>query len=74
MKTREQVARYIEGQFSYSTKIAPDANEDKTCIHYGLCEIKQLMDFIYELPALPHQFILKSNVDKLDLEADLLGM
>ncbi len=46
MKTREEVARFVEQQFDarsgYSCKL-----EKGYCHHYGRQEVRELMDFIY---------------------------
>lgn len=56
MKTREEVARFIE---TTQTGVAiPDmdlynrrrGDGQKAAWHYGLCELRQLMDFIYGGP------------------------
>ena len=44
MKTRVEVAEYVS-----SGECQDDAEKtDKTCHHFGLCELRCLMDFIYE--------------------------
>jgi len=69
MKSRIEVARYIEHQLSNKTNVVADAkpyNEYYSAWHYGLLELKQLMDYIYELPAIPPQYILRENIYKLN--------
>lgn len=46
MKTREEVARFIEAQLK--DEAPPVAREAGW--HYGKCRLRQLMDFIYEGP------------------------
>jgi len=43
MKTREEVARFIEQQFHWSH----NCSLSKTAHHYGRQEARELMDFIY---------------------------
>ena len=43
MKTREEVARFIEQQFHWSY----ECRRRKTANHYGRQEARELMDFIY---------------------------
>lgn len=43
--TREEIARFIESQLIKTSAEAFKAKRDK--IHYGVYELKQLMDFIY---------------------------
>ena len=44
MKTREEVARFVERQFEYSYECAlPKPNTH----HYGRQEARELLDFIY---------------------------
>lgn len=47
MKTREEVARFVEHQFDsyggYECKLS-----EKHCWHYGKQEVRELMDFIFE--------------------------
>jgi hypothetical protein len=43
MKTREEIARFVEKQFLWSH----NCSLSKTAIHYGRQEVRELMDFIY---------------------------
>ena len=46
MKTREEIAKFIEGQFDHTV---PDPCPQGGW-HYGKCELRQLMDFIFDGP------------------------
>ena len=46
MKTREEIAKFMEGQMSG----AIDCPTKKSTHHYGKCELRQLMDFIFDGP------------------------
>jgi len=43
MKTREEVARFVEKQFLWSY----NCSRSKTAHHYGRQEARELLDFIY---------------------------
>lgn len=45
MKTREQAARFIERQLHWTHKCSL---EKPSAFHYGLQDLRELMDFIYE--------------------------
>ena len=45
MKTREEIAKFMEGQMS-GTIPSPE----NSSWHYGKCELRQLMDFIFDGP------------------------
>ncbi len=45
MKTREEIARFIESQIAGELLAAKRSHW-----HYGRCEIRQLMDFIFDGP------------------------
>ena len=48
MKTREEIAEFIEGQFWGSI---PDPRSfSHAPWHYGKCNLRQLMDFIFDGP------------------------
>jgi len=47
MKTREEVARFIENQLS-SDEYDDTLREKNGCRHYGYQDLRTLMDFIYE--------------------------
>jgi hypothetical protein len=56
IKTREEVARYIERQFDY--KSGYTVSMSKPYNHYGKCELRDLLDFIYGgPPTSPEEFI-----------------
>ena len=42
-KTREEIARFVEKQFLWSH----NCRLSKTAHHYGMQEVRELMDFIY---------------------------
>lgn len=48
MKTREEIARFIERtmHWSYNSYFCPK----KEAHHYGWCELKDVMDFIFDGP------------------------
>ena len=45
MKTREETARFMESQINGTAPAIPNS-----CWHYGKCELRQLMDFIFDGP------------------------
>ena len=45
MKTREEIAKFLECQFDGTIPSPP-----KPAWHYGKCELRQLMDFIFDGP------------------------
>ena len=60
MKTREEAAAFARQQL---LDVAPTAREKKGAHHYGLQELRDLLDFIYEGPPLtPAQEITKKQV------------
>lgn len=44
--SREEVARFVEQQLNWETP----ASQKGCKAHYGLCELKELLDFIYGKP------------------------
>ena len=51
MNPREEAARLIEQQLANKTKASdPATNSPKRANHYGLYELRELLDFIYEGP------------------------
>lgn len=46
MKTREEVARFVEAQFDWMSGYECKLNKGG-CHHYGKQEVRELMDFIY---------------------------
>jgi hypothetical protein len=49
MRSREEVARYVENQFdAYGGYICPLEKAD--CWHYGKQEVRDLLDYIYGGP------------------------
>ena len=42
---REKAARFIEQQMNWETKV--DSDNKKSCVHYGACELRELLDYIY---------------------------
>lgn len=55
---REDVARFIEAQFSGEAPKIPESLS-----HYGLCELRQLMDYIYGGPPRFKEEELRSIAD-----------
>jgi hypothetical protein len=56
IKTREEAARYIERQLDY--KSGYTVSVTKECWHYGKCELRDLLDFVYDgPPTSPQEFI-----------------
>lgn len=45
MKTREEAAKFAEELMK-----SGGSNEKKRCWHFGKCEVRELMDFIYGGP------------------------
>ena len=45
MKTRKEIAKFMESQFDDTAPKIP-----KSAWHYGKCELRQLMDFIFDGP------------------------
>lgn len=43
VRAREDVARFIEQQLDWKT----EASSEASCPHYGVCELHELMDYIY---------------------------
>jgi hypothetical protein len=55
-KTREEVARYIERQFDYTSGYQVSVRKEEW--HYGKCELRDLLDFIFGgPPTSPEEFI-----------------
>ena len=48
IRSREEIARYIEAQFSYSKDERWEKMTEKRGVSYGRYELKQLMDFIFD--------------------------
>jgi len=46
-RTREEVARFIEKQFGKEMPLPPELGKRVDSTHYGMCELRQLMDFIF---------------------------
>lgn len=63
MKTRAEVAKYIEDQLgsSYAKPPIPDRLPGKGpwAWHYGKCELRDLMDFIYGEPPIKEEDYIK---------------
>ena len=56
MKTREEAARFIERQLYVYDPLSATFIPEKRAWHYGKCELRQLMDFIYEsLPSVEEE-------------------
>lgn len=49
-KTRAETARFMEMQFN-----GPVTWPGKPCHHYGKCELRQLMDFLFDGPPLAEE-------------------
>lgn len=45
MKTREEIARFMEGQIDWTIPSPPNSG-----CRYGRCELRQLMDFMFDGP------------------------
>lgn len=60
MKTREEVARFIERQIHWKHRCAREKGLQH---HYGLQELRELMDFIYESAPTETECIRKLSVD-----------
>lgn len=54
IKTREEAARFAEKQFSWQHKCS---REKGGAHHYGLQELRELMDFIYQGPPAENESI-----------------
>ena len=53
--TRAEIARFIEEQLDGNSP--PEEKED--CWHYGKCELRDLLDFIFEAPPMSDEEKLK---------------
>jgi hypothetical protein len=60
MKTREAAARFIERQLHWTHKCSISKPSNW---HYGLQELRELMDFIYESPPTEAERITKLDID-----------
>lgn len=60
MKTREEAARFIEKQLG--TRHICKFNKGSQC-HYGLQELRELMDFIYESDKPEKEELINGRVD-----------
>ena len=57
MKTREQIARFIEAQLAYEIG---DPCPNVGGASYGRCQLRQLMDFIFECRPLTKEEEIRS--------------
>lgn len=72
MKSRQEVARFIERQmhWGWNKPAIPDhyGNGSVSAHHYGLCELRELLDFIYESPPTNDFQCIRKNPADIDEE------